>query len=1243
MLLFLQFIASGCLDKLDYIMNHRSQISRWYRKNLQQLPIKLMPQCGPQDTPWVFGIQCKSKTERTKLREFMAKHEIETRDFFFSLHLQPAYYSPEEMSPQSLPNAENLGSTGFYLPTHSNLTEEDIQYICDCMKLYFTNEEDLISSRNSTLMSTKETSKSCVQIEPNGFSLTVRQYRCTGELTGLITRGHVYIEAVKLGLEAENVLLHENYDEVKLLLKNMNACISEAQGDQLEETMKNFFIAFIEYFESQDLLEQPLQRPWLLINLNDSLYHNSGQVATTTDTETLQLLVWIIQQRKPEIIWEIGSWMGHSTILMSEACSNSNVNHKIYACDAFRWQSWMNEYIPKNNKYVSDSRSFLEVFQENVKSFTRHIEPVIWPYVITELPTALKNRRPQLVFLDITQDENDLEHIWSLIETSLIPNETIILFNGLTRKSISFFTRHHDQLKPFAKPHTISKAFRFVNVNTNIPKTYEDVQKMMQKTVPMKRKLKFYKSPAWDHHHNNLFCKSIEILKQQLHSDQEDIIFVPAVEETLCDDIDLFYQNLWIGIIHSVEDYPELFYTPDLKLLCTNARYIAALKNCKGLFTLTSFQADYLRKNLPACLSKFPIQKLHYPIEVRADFEGSSIPQLVQDERKVDVIHIGSFARDFEFFFQLSLPSRYRKVLVIGDEDGRKMVQSVPSDITVLSRLTGDEYEEKLKTSIVLLTLKYEGAANTLILECIVRNVPILSPNISSCTEYLGSDYPLLYDPSKPDEIQHLLNRENIIDAISYLERMDKTGLSQEKFIEDVKNGAVLVSLPPNLNTGINYTPVYNDTLTNFTNGIGRHFKTYDVTICICSYKRTHNLQKLLESLWNQQDFTGSYEIIIWNNNYSRREIVKDETRKYIERSTDTKSMVLIDSTENYFCSIRFALPPLMKSNCVLICDDDIIPGTNFISFFYSAHRHHPEDVLCARGHKFLAHDLNLQNPKNVWMNYDNLKFKDDNQPEQLIHFVHADACLIPKTALQEVASVSMPDPTFTLVDDYWMSFILSHKFNRKLRKLSVSGLATNPINRTEDSDQPGLALHTRPEVQDARLRLYVYHMLQGWPKWELSSINNICMLSEEKQLLIKDRKKTFWDLPTQIGFNIHSELEQPEISHLVSMGVKCVRIGAVGVGEKNYFELSGFRTEPQQQLEKLAKTVALLRNVSIDVIITLERSLASPQIWRMIAEKFVTFENVVGYDLLNEPFTKHEENLHWADLEKSAMVDTGK
>jgi hypothetical protein len=47
-----------------------------------------------------------------------------------------------------------------------------------------------------------------------------------------------------------------------------------------------------------------------------------------------------------------------------------------------------------------------------------------------------------------------------------------------------------------------------------------------------------------------------------------------------------------------------------------------------------------------------------------------------------------------------------------------------------------------------------------------------------------------------------------------------------------------------------------------------------------------------------------------------------------------------------------------------------------------------------------------------------------------------------------------MPDPTFALVGDYWMSFVLSSKFHVPLIKL---GATSAFLSRTDDSDASNL------------------------------------------------------------------------------------------------------------------------------------------------------------------------------------------
>ncbi|CAG2107225.1 unnamed protein product [Medioppia subpectinata] len=450
---------------------------------------------------------------------------------------------------------------------------------------------------------------------------------------------------------------------------------------------------------------------------------------------------------------------------------------------------------------------------------------------------------------------------------------------------------------------------------------------------------------------------------------------------------------------------------------------------------------------------------------------------------------------------------------------------------------------------------------------------------------------------------------------------MNKYRFRSDYFLESVKNGIVLQSMAFDFSSNTSQISVKSMP----------DFCSYDVSVCICSFKRTHHLPQILDSLWNGQTFKGNVEIIVWNNNSSRSHTVSEICDKYIVQSNEQKSLQLINSSKNYFCAVRLAMPQLMQSQRLLICDDDCIPGPEFIDFFVSKHNTYPEDVLCLRGHLFLEHKLNEQNPSNFWLDYENLRFVSDERPEQLVHFIHADVCLITKQALQECSSIPVPDSSYALVDDYWMSYVLNHKFNRKLRKLTTSGVPEDYIiKRTEDSDKIGLALYTRPEVIQTKVRVYIHHMLQGWPHWE-SNDENITQLDEKAMKVLTENKKHFWD-QLFVGFNISSEISAESVEVLAEMGVKCVRIGAVGLGDKVDYEFKAFLNDKDEEMKRLKQTISLLKSKGIRVVLTLKKELSSPEIWEFIAKNLYSEEYVVAYDLINEPFTPLESQYVFED-----------
>lgn len=1193
-------MACGCLDKMNEILENRSEIAQFYRMRLENTPLKLTPQCGLLDSPWVFGVECQSKQQRRSLRAFMAKHGIETRDFFFPLHLQPAYSYLK--SNKTFSNAERLATCGFYLPTHPNLSTYDLRFICDVIDRFFDPNLTL------ELKAEKKQSKEIVLVKPGKLRVESVQYN-GGDIEHCSDRGTNLLDAVQATFEVDHHLTNERWDDRESLLKCMNDCIKNANKANAA-LVKEHFDPYITYLESQKNFEQSLTCPWQSVNLNSSIYNAASQIATTTDMETLQMLCWLVKETKSKRILEIGCLFGHATILLAATALQVAEEDLpvIYALDGFKWQNWMRRYTPDIN--LQKDQSFKAMFDQNVASFKNVVNAVTWEYSSNYLPAELQHEQLDLVFIDFTQEAEELEAVWKLISPTFVSNKTIVVVNGLSWKSIPFFAKFADEMEPVIQPHkTLSKAFLYKS--KALP-----ANTLME--IPLPRKLDFQVAPDWSHHHQNAFTAVIDKLKIEMDNSDSSTMFLPSVEEYLCENADFQITKQWIGIIHEIPDNFDQFYVPDLRSLCST-KYIDELKLCKGLFTLTKCQANFLQENWPKEVPLIPIHTLTYPYIPPAVQQESNIVQLWTEHSPVRLVLIGSFARDFNLFFEMKVPKNVQKVLLLGNKESSNAAKKAPDNVILCERMSEEEYEKMLQTSIVFLSLLYDGAANTIVLECIARNVPIVCPSWSSCVEYLGEEYPLFYNPqNKETNFEQLITKENVQNAIEYLKNMDKSKFSVDHFVSTIKSSAVFMHVPPFAEQSW---------LKKLQNPCS--YSKYDVTISICSYKRTHHLSKILHSLWEEQDFHGKFEIIIWNNNDQRRDEVTKICEKYIHRSSSEKCLNLINSTKNYCAQIRLAMPALMQSDCLLVCDDDILPESNFISFFMNSKNQYPNEMLCLRGHKFFPHSLDLANPGEVWNDYHNLKFVNDDAPSQNIHFAHVDACLIPKIVLQECASVEMPDPGFALVDDYWMSFISNHKFGRKIRKLSLANVSQAPLQRADDSDQEGLAMHLRPDVKDARLRLYVYHMTQGWPTWQQKNIVN---LHPDKLAAIAENKKQFWNT-SYFGINASSSLTDNDIEYLRKLGVKFVRIGAVGIGKPKNYEFSEFLRNPENQLELVAQLFSKLETANIQVIITLDRRVASAAVWKCIAEKCSQIQNVVGYDLINEPFTSDEDGAHLSML----------
>jgi len=123
-------IGLAQLSKLGKILEIKHTNEHIYRENLSGISGVRFPyidsRCNP--VPWFINILVD---DPQSLGEFLSKEEIETRRFFYPLHMQPCYNIKRQF-----PNSEYVYERGLSLPSSVLLSEEQIKYICNKIKLF---------------------------------------------------------------------------------------------------------------------------------------------------------------------------------------------------------------------------------------------------------------------------------------------------------------------------------------------------------------------------------------------------------------------------------------------------------------------------------------------------------------------------------------------------------------------------------------------------------------------------------------------------------------------------------------------------------------------------------------------------------------------------------------------------------------------------------------------------------------------------------------------------------------------------------------------------------------------------------------------------------------------------------------------------------------------------------------------------------------------------------------------------
>lgn len=305
------------------------------------------------------------------------------------------------------------------------------------------------------------------------------------------------------------------------------------------------------------------------------------------------------------------------------------------------------------------------------------------------------------------------------------------------------------------------------------------------------------------------------------YNNPDGVIFDPYLDKTFGWEGEFYkkcgilpFRRNWMGVFHHTQN--DSYSSNNIKSIVESDVFQESLKKCDGIVVLSQNLKNWLITKI-----NVPIHVLYHPTEFQEKTWSYTSWESNNDKK---VIHVGAWLRNCYSIYALPTPTNVRKCILKGKNmenyfppedfidnlqkafdiqiydakgicrEGRQkgnkfivgMIDNIKeslSKVKIIETLSNDEYDDLLAKNIVFLDLVDVSACNTLI-ECIVRNTPIVINRLPAVVEYLGFDYPLYYNTLE-EATSHINNNEKIYSAYKYLKAKDKNFLKMETFIQN--------------------------------------------------------------------------------------------------------------------------------------------------------------------------------------------------------------------------------------------------------------------------------------------------------------------------------------------------------------------------------------------------------------------------------------------------------------------------
>ena len=121
------------LSKLEEFIKLKNELYRQYSKNINE---KYLKSFNEYETPWFVDFYCNNENQRHELHLYLKEKNIETRFSYPSLSSQSYLQNIEKTD---LTSSEEISNTILWLPSSTNLSKEDTEYVSSAVNNFLEN------------------------------------------------------------------------------------------------------------------------------------------------------------------------------------------------------------------------------------------------------------------------------------------------------------------------------------------------------------------------------------------------------------------------------------------------------------------------------------------------------------------------------------------------------------------------------------------------------------------------------------------------------------------------------------------------------------------------------------------------------------------------------------------------------------------------------------------------------------------------------------------------------------------------------------------------------------------------------------------------------------------------------------------------------------------------------------------------------------------------------------------------